>query len=118
MIVVGGAVIAALAAVVAQVTSDRRGGAERVWDPAHGHYHVNGRRCPNVVRVDCDRASISSRAESRRSSSCLACSSVVLATPRRGTSIGSPTTSATVLNGFGICVRSQLRSVQCDDASR
>jgi len=46
MIVVGGAVIAALAAVVGQMTTDRRGGAERVWDPAHGHYHVNGREVP------------------------------------------------------------------------
>jgi len=46
MIVVGGAVIAALAAVVAQVTTERRGSAERVWDPAHGHYHVNGQHVP------------------------------------------------------------------------
>ena len=46
MIVVGGAVIAALAAMVAQVTTERRGGAERVWDPVHGHYHVNGREVP------------------------------------------------------------------------
>ena len=46
MIVVGGAMIAALAAVVAQVTSDRRSSAERVRDPAHGHYHVNGREVP------------------------------------------------------------------------
>jgi len=44
--VVGGALIAALAAVVAQVTTERRGGAERVWDPVHGHYHVNGREVP------------------------------------------------------------------------
>jgi hypothetical protein len=35
-----------LAAVVAQVTTERRGGAERVWDPAHGHYHVNGQHVP------------------------------------------------------------------------
>jgi hypothetical protein len=46
MIVVGGAVIAALAAVVAQVTTERSPGSERVWDPAHGHYHVNGREVP------------------------------------------------------------------------
>jgi hypothetical protein len=45
MIIVGGAVLAALAAVVASVTTDRRG-SERVWDPAHGHYHVNGREVP------------------------------------------------------------------------
>jgi hypothetical protein len=46
MIVVGGAVVAALAAVVASVTTDRRGAGERVWDPAHGHYHVNGVHVP------------------------------------------------------------------------
>jgi len=46
MIVVGGAVIAALAAVVAQVTTERTGVAERVWSPEHGHYHVNGREVP------------------------------------------------------------------------
>jgi hypothetical protein len=46
MIVVGGAVVAALAAVVAQVTTERRPGADRVWDPAHGHYHVNGQHAP------------------------------------------------------------------------
>jgi hypothetical protein len=45
MIVVGGAVIAALAAVVASVTTERSG-AERVWDPVHGHYHVNGVHVP------------------------------------------------------------------------
>jgi hypothetical protein len=42
MIVVGGAMIAALAARVASVTSERRGGSTRVWDPAHGHYHTAG----------------------------------------------------------------------------
>ncbi len=46
MIVVGGAVVAALAAVVGQMTTERRGGGERVWDPVHGHYHVNGREVP------------------------------------------------------------------------
>jgi len=46
MIVVGGALIAALAAVATQLTTERRGGSERVWDPAHGHYHVNGREVP------------------------------------------------------------------------
>jgi hypothetical protein len=46
MIVVGGAVIAALAAIVSQVTTERTGVAERVWDPAHGHDHVNGREVP------------------------------------------------------------------------
>ncbi len=46
IIVVGGAVVAALAAVVGQMTTERRGGGERVWDPVHGHYHVNGREVP------------------------------------------------------------------------
>jgi hypothetical protein len=46
MIVVGGAVIAALAAVVGSMTSERRGGT-RVWDPVHGHYHNElGREIP------------------------------------------------------------------------
>ena len=46
MIVVGGALVAALAAVVAQVTTERRG-TDRVWDPAHGHYHNQyGREIP------------------------------------------------------------------------
>lgn len=46
MIVVGGALIAALAAVVASVTTERRGSSDRVWDPVHGHYHVNGVHVP------------------------------------------------------------------------
>jgi hypothetical protein len=46
MIVVGGAIIAALAAVVGSLTTERRGAGERVWDPAHGHYHVNGVHVP------------------------------------------------------------------------
>jgi len=46
MIVVGGAVIAALAAVVGSMTSERRG-VTRVWDPVHGHYHnAYGREIP------------------------------------------------------------------------
>ena len=46
MIVVGGAVIAALAAVVGADDDRSSRRAERVWDPAHGHYHVNGREVP------------------------------------------------------------------------
>ncbi len=47
MIVVGGALIAALAAVAAQMTMERGGGSTRVWDPAHGHYHNEfGREIP------------------------------------------------------------------------
>src|SRR5262245_35485698 len=46
MIVVGGALIAALAAVAAQMTTER-GRGTRVWDPAHGHYHNEfGREIP------------------------------------------------------------------------
>lgn len=46
MIVVGIAIVGAL---VAGVTSFRRGSTDkaRVWDPAHGHYHdANGVRIP------------------------------------------------------------------------
>jgi hypothetical protein len=39
MIVVGGAVLAAIAAGVATFTTERSAGATRVWDPVHGHYH-------------------------------------------------------------------------------
>ena len=47
MIVVGGALIAALAAVAASFTGERGGGATRVWDPVHGHYHnQNGVQVP------------------------------------------------------------------------
>ena len=55
----------------------------------------------------CSRASRSRRADS------MPCSSA-----SRDTSNGSPTAIDTVANGFGICVRSQLRSVQCRSASR
>lgn len=45
MIVVGAAILAAIAAGVTSVTSNRA--AERVWDPAHGHYHdANGVQVP------------------------------------------------------------------------
>ena len=47
LIIVGGAVLAALVAVLALVTTERSGGATRVWDPAHGHYHNEfGREIP------------------------------------------------------------------------
>lgn len=39
MVVVGVAVLAAIAAGVASFTSERRTVGARVWDPAHGHYH-------------------------------------------------------------------------------
>jgi hypothetical protein len=39
MIVVGLAVVGAVAAGVASFRSDGGGGSVRVWDPAHGHYH-------------------------------------------------------------------------------
>ena len=45
MIVVGGAMIAALAAGVASVTTDGAAGRP-VWDPAHGHYHMATARVP------------------------------------------------------------------------
>ncbi|HLG54510.1 MAG TPA: SEC-C metal-binding domain-containing protein [Vicinamibacterales bacterium] len=47
MIIVGGAVIAALAVVAASFTGERRTGGTRVWDPAHGHFHnENGVQVP------------------------------------------------------------------------
>ena len=48
MIVVGAAVLAAIAAGVAQFTGAGGGGAgTRVWDPAHGHFHdANGVAVP------------------------------------------------------------------------
>ena len=46
LIVVGVALVAALAAGVASFTTDG-GGSVRVWDPAHGHYHdANGVAVP------------------------------------------------------------------------
>jgi hypothetical protein len=46
MIVVGAAVLAALAAGVASFTGERTSNV-RVWDPAHGHYHdANGVQVP------------------------------------------------------------------------
>jgi uncharacterized protein YecA (UPF0149 family) len=46
MIVVGGAVLAAIAAGVASFTAERPVGT-RVWDPAHGHFHdANGVQVP------------------------------------------------------------------------
>jgi hypothetical protein len=46
MIVVGGLLVAAVAAGVASF--DRSGGSSvRIWDPAHGHYHdANGTQVP------------------------------------------------------------------------
>jgi hypothetical protein len=48
MLVVGGAVVAAIVAGVASFTGAGRGGSgTRVWDPAHGHYHnENGVQVP------------------------------------------------------------------------
>jgi hypothetical protein len=47
MFVVGGAIVAAVAAGVASFSTDRSASAVRVWDPAHGHYHdANGVQVP------------------------------------------------------------------------
>ncbi len=47
MIVVGAAVLAALAAGVSSFTTTRSTSSVRVWDPAHGHYHdANGVQVP------------------------------------------------------------------------
>jgi hypothetical protein len=39
MILVGAAVAGALVAGLVSFRADSGGGAGRVWDPAHGHYH-------------------------------------------------------------------------------
>jgi preprotein translocase subunit SecA len=39
MIVVGAAMLAAVAAGVASFTGERTRSGVRVWDPVHGHYH-------------------------------------------------------------------------------
>jgi uncharacterized protein YecA (UPF0149 family) len=39
MVVVGAAVLAALAAGVSSFTTSRSSSSVRVWDSAHGHYH-------------------------------------------------------------------------------
>jgi hypothetical protein len=47
MILVGLAVVGAIAAGIAQFTGERSAAAGRVWDPAHGHYHdANGVAVP------------------------------------------------------------------------
>lgn len=47
MIAVGGAVLAAIAVGITSFTSERTGGATRVWSTAHGHYHdANGMEIP------------------------------------------------------------------------
>jgi hypothetical protein len=46
LVVVGGAVLAAILAGIASFTRDQSGVA-RVWSPEHGHYHdVNGFEIP------------------------------------------------------------------------
>ena len=39
MIVVGGLVVAAVAAGIASFDDERQSGSTGVWDPVHGHYH-------------------------------------------------------------------------------
>jgi hypothetical protein len=47
MVVVGAAVIAAIAAGVLSFTGERERGAVRVWSAEHGHYHdANGVQVP------------------------------------------------------------------------
>jgi hypothetical protein len=47
LVVVGGAVLAALVVGVTSFTSERGGGATRVWSAEHGHYHdANGVQVP------------------------------------------------------------------------
>jgi hypothetical protein len=48
LVMVGGAIIVALAlAVVSMTTEGTAGAGVRIWDPAHGHYHnANGVQVP------------------------------------------------------------------------
>ena len=47
LVVVGGAIIAAIALAIVSFTSDSRPGSVRIWDPVHGHYHnANGVQVP------------------------------------------------------------------------
>ncbi len=47
LIVVGGALIAALVAGIASFSGERPAGATRVWSTEHGHYHdANGLQVP------------------------------------------------------------------------
>jgi hypothetical protein len=47
LLVVGGAVVAAIVAGIAQFTGERAAGATRVWSVEHGHYHdANGVAIP------------------------------------------------------------------------
>ena len=92
-------------------TIGREDGQTHIWPEDVLHFRSVGfsRRS--------SRAPGFSSAARRRSSSCRA-DSIWSSVASRGTSSGSPIASATVLNGFGICVRSQLLIVQCDEASR
>jgi hypothetical protein len=42
MIVVGGLIVAAVAAGIASFDTERRSTGVQVWDPVHGHYHTMG----------------------------------------------------------------------------
>jgi hypothetical protein len=47
LIVVGGALVAALVAGIASFTGERQTGPTRVWSTEHGHYHdANGIQIP------------------------------------------------------------------------
>lgn len=47
LLVVGGAVLAAVVAGIASFTGERATGATRVWSTEHGHYHdANGVQVP------------------------------------------------------------------------
>jgi hypothetical protein len=47
LIIVGGAMLAALAIGIAQFNSSAGGSGTRTWDPVHGHFHdANGQEIP------------------------------------------------------------------------
>ena len=42
MLIVGAAIVGAIAAVIASVMSEKTGAGGQVWSPEHGHYHDAG----------------------------------------------------------------------------
>ena len=88
--------------------------AQWPWRPAAG--------CAAPARQSLGYPSSTLRARASRLSSARSTSvrarSIRSSPPSPGTSIGSPSTTATVLNGFGICALSQLFVVQKRSASR
>ena len=94
LILVGGAVVAAILGVASLIQGT---GTNRVWSPEHGHYHdANGLRFRRYQLFKSSSAFLQAP-EPHFNSTRQRSSSPSSASAR--TDIGSPTTSATVLNG-------------------